>query len=209
MPTNHKLTFKDPSSGSDAQPPILERILEQYSSLYGVAGKKEVKLIQHQNPHRAFQFYSSKCPIRRLDGGELVEYRSAVGKPVGIIDPVIGEIKLDAYFSSQRELSCLNGVIRYFRLCEEAGYLDTYEKGMELQPVRNASGLIYLIMGTDIELVPSYCKETGRIMKLKVQWMSDIPNLIDENGREVNKLLFEEAQIIYRTTSEILSDLVK
>ena len=118
------------------------------------------------------------------------------------IRPLEGKLDLYFQFGCQGEMVSLRGEAIFFK-CGEIS-----SEKLILQPLRNSAGLIYQFHSVNekIKIIPHYDSKTGKMMRLLAP---GIESPRDPKGNNVNQLLFENAKIIYKTTSELLSEVVE
>lgn len=217
MPVNLSLDFKDSSPSFAAQPPLLEKIVEQYKWLHSVQAALEVKLLVRGGCYFnssvgevALSKISNKCVVKTYHSGYQTDgftYSETIN--LSELKPFVGKLDLYANHDSQRELVTLEGESTFF------GNFDIYNnrynqsflssKKLILRPLRSRDGLIYQFTDGDLKILPHYGKD-GKIGRLSAP---SIASPLDDKGNNVNQLLFKAAKIIYISTAEILSELVE
>ncbi len=221
MPVDRIIDFGRGFS-STVEPPILEKILEQYKILPEIKGSyripKGMKIRGHDSDYPDLILKNRQM----VEGSFLLEPEFDSEKLISLYGR--GEFFADAEQDDEDDdadaeqddedddylqLNLTFADIKFTPRRTQDGLIYRFDREIDC---RDKHGFIKYIDGK-FSAKPQYCKKTGRIERLKFTKDASDHHFFsltkDKNGDPVNLLLLNNAKVIYKSTAEILDGLVK
>mgnify|MGYP001570205652 CR=1 FL=1 len=204
MPTSHKLTFKNDIG---TQPPLLEKIIRQYQALHTIEGSYTIQTGWKIHKYDGDKF-STSTNRKQINGCFELRPKFYSDKLTSIRGSgyffayEMDEIDDDDDDDDNKTVKLITTKVKFTPRQNRAGLI--YEFKVKIAP--DEVDFIY----KNITIVPRYDSNTGRIRQLEIN--NDCKNifpLTNNKGIPLNVLLLNSAKPIYKSTAELLSDLVK